>query len=106
VGRGEPKWTDYLTLRLSERVRGEFVDWFEPPAGSAPAGAERYDFFASQFRAGFSLLLPHVQLILEMQDTELANVPEDASLAAPQGISARARSISPIHARVRRVSHS
>jgi len=82
---GEPKWTDYLTLRLSERVRGEFVDWFEPPAGSAPAGAERYDFFASQFRAGFSLLLPHVQLILEMQDTELANVPEDASLAAPQG---------------------
>jgi hypothetical protein len=85
--RAEPEtsWRDYLTFTLSERVRGEFVDWFGPPPGTAAAGAERYDFFASQFRAGVKVLLPHVQLTLEMQDTELANVPEDASLAPPQG---------------------
>src|SRR5262245_31049843 len=82
---GEPSWSDYLTLRLSDRVRGEFVDWFGPPPGTAPAGAERYDFFANQFRFGFNVLLPHLQLTLEMQDTELANVPEDASLPPPQG---------------------
>jgi hypothetical protein len=81
----ETSWRDYLTFTLSERVRGEFVDWFGPPPGTAAAGAERYDFFASQFRAGVKVLLPHVQLTLEMQDTELANVPEDASLAPPQG---------------------
>jgi hypothetical protein len=78
-------WRDHVTFTLSERVRGEFVDWFAPPPGVAADGAERYNFFASQFRAGVKVVFPHVQLTLEMQDTELANVPEDASLAPPQG---------------------
>ena len=87
----EVSWRDSVTFRLSERVRGEFVDWFEPRSGAtaggeeAVAGAERYNFFASQFRAGVNMLLPHLQLTLEMQDTELANVPEDATLDPPEG---------------------
>ena len=85
LAEAAPSWRDYVTFTLSERIRGEFVDWFEPPPGTAARGAERYDFFASQFRAGVNVLLPHLQLTLAMQDTELANVPEDASLPPPQG---------------------
>jgi len=81
----ETNWRDHVTFTLSERLRGEFVDWFAPPPGAGEEGAERYDFFASRFRAGVKVAFPHVGVTLEMQDTELANVPEDASLAPPQG---------------------
>jgi hypothetical protein len=79
-------WRDRLTLTVSERVRGEFVDWFQPPPGTARPGAEEYAFFASQLRVGGRLTLPHVQAVVEVQDTRLANLPDDASLAPrPQG---------------------
>lgn len=78
-------WRDRVTLLLSDRMRGEFVDWFAPPAGVAAPDANRYAFFANRLRAGLSVLLPHAQLTLEMQDTRIANLPDDASLAAPQG---------------------
>ncbi len=76
-------WRDRVTLIASERLRGEFVDWFRPRTG-AP-GAHRYDFIASQLRAGFSLVLPHVQLTLVAQDTRIGNLPDDASLPPPVG---------------------
>jgi hypothetical protein len=78
-------WRDRMTLTLSERVRGEFVDWFAPATGRAPSRAQRYDFFASQLRAGMRLALPHVRLVTELQDTQLVNLPNDASLAPPEG---------------------
>ena len=78
-------WRDRVTFTLSERARGELVDWFEPPAGLATRGAERYAFFASQLRAGVKVVLPHVQLTADVQDTRLVGLPDDASLAAPQG---------------------
>src|SRR6185369_13649116 len=61
-------WRDRLTLTVSERVRGEFVDWFQPPPGTARPGAEEYAFFASQLRVGGRLTLPHVQAVVEVQD--------------------------------------
>ncbi|MFI5397913.1 MAG: alginate export family protein [Candidatus Binatia bacterium] len=76
---------DQVTLTLSDRVRGEFVDWFEPPAKKAPAGTQRYDFFGNQFRAGAKISVPHTLLTLEVQDTELVDLPNGASLPAPQG---------------------
>ncbi len=76
---------DQITLTLSERVRGEFVDWFEPPANKASAGVQRYDFLGNQFRVGAKVNAPHTLLTLELQHTELVNLPGDASLAAPQG---------------------
>ena len=76
-------WRDNVTFTLSDRARGEFVDWFDPPA--APAGAQRYAFFANQLRAGVRVDLPHLQLVVEAQDTRLANLPDDATLAPPQG---------------------
>jgi hypothetical protein len=78
-------WRDHVTFTLSERLRGEFVDWFRPPAGTAAASAHRYSFFASQLRIGVRVTFPQVQLTLEMQDTRLANLPDDASLASPIG---------------------
>ena len=78
-------WRDRVTFTLSDRARGEFVDWFRPPAGVAPDGAERYAFFANQLRLGARVTFPHVQLVLEMQDTRLTGLPDDASLPPPQG---------------------
>ena len=78
-------WRDRVTFTLSERVRGEMVDWFEPPADVARRGAERYAFFASQLRAGVKVILPHLQLTADVQDTRLVGLPDDATLAAPQG---------------------
>jgi hypothetical protein len=87
LGRAEEAsaWRDRVSLVLSERVRGELVDWFEPPPGVATRGAERYAFFASQLRAGVRVLLPHAELTLVMQDTRLEGLPDDASLPPPQG---------------------
>jgi hypothetical protein len=78
-------WRDHLTLVVSDRARGEFVSWFEPPPGVAADGAQRYNFFGNQFRLGARVTFPHVQVFVEMQDTRLANLPDDASLAPPQG---------------------
>jgi hypothetical protein len=88
VGAAEettPSWRERVTLTLSDRVRGEFVDWFGPRAGRAAGSAERYDFFANQLRVGARLRLPYLRIVAELQDTRLVNLPDDASLPAPEG---------------------
>jgi hypothetical protein len=72
-------WRDHVKLIASDRLRGEFVDWFEPAPGKAPPGAHRYDFFASQLRLGFQLEVPHLLFTVVGQDTRLVNLPSDAS---------------------------
>ncbi len=73
---------------LSDRLRGELVDWFRP-AGNGPGtgreGRERYAFVANQLRAGLEVTVPHLTLHLEAQDVRLANLPDDASLGPPAG---------------------
>src|SRR5260370_39324985 len=76
-------WRDRVTLTLSDRLRGEVVDWFRPRA--APRGAGRYGFFASRLRAGVSVTLPHVQLVLHGQDTRLAGLPGAPVFPPPVG---------------------
>ena len=78
-------WRERVTFTLSNRARGEFVGWFRPPDDVAPQGAEDYAFFGNQLRVGVRVVLPHVQLTLEVQDTRLAGLPDDATLAPPQG---------------------
>src|SRR5881296_4023088 len=86
VVRGDDgDWRERVTLVASERLRGEFVDWFRPRPRTAAPDAHRYSFIASQLRAGLSVVLPHVQLTLVAQDTRLGNLPDDASLAPPVG---------------------
>jgi uncharacterized membrane protein YkgB len=81
----EPSRRDRITFTVNDRIRGEFVDWFTPHEGKAEPGAERYNFVANRFRAGVRVLLPPAELNLQLQDTELANLPENASLPAPIG---------------------
>jgi hypothetical protein len=79
-------WRDHVSLTLSDRVRGEFVDWFKPAASAgAASGAQRYDFFANQLRVGFRVAVPHVRVTAELQDTRIVNLPDDASLPPPVG---------------------
>ena len=80
-----PSWTDRITLSVSNRIRGEFVDWFAPPPGVTAPGAERYNFLGNRFRLGVRALFDPFELNLQFQDTVLANLPEDASLAPPVG---------------------
>jgi len=84
-GDDDVNWRDRVTLIASERLRGEFVDWFRPRQRTPAPDVHRYSFIASQLRAGLSVVLPHVQLTLVAQDTRLGNVPDDASLAPPAG---------------------
>ena len=72
-------WQEHVKPILGLRVRGEFVDWFRPPADKAKPGVERYDFFGSQLRAGVKVNVPHLDFTLVGQDTRLVNLPNDAS---------------------------
>ncbi len=78
-------WKERVAFTLSWRVRGEAVDYFQPPAGAADPGAPRYAFLGSQLRAGVRVTLPHFQIVVEGQDTRLFGLPDDASLTAPYG---------------------
>jgi hypothetical protein len=79
------EWLDHLTLTLSNRVRGEFVDWFEPKPAANASGAQRYDFFGNQFRLGVRLDLPQLVFFVEGQHTQIDNLPSDASLSRANG---------------------
>jgi hypothetical protein len=63
---------DHLTLSASDRVRGEFVSWFDP---AGPKSNNNYDFFANRLRAGATLSFPTLEVVVEGQDTELVNLP-------------------------------
>ena len=81
----EPGWRERLVFTVSERLRAESVDWFEPKAGTAPGGAGRYSFLGSQLRAGMRFTAPSFQAVFEAQDTRLFGLPEDANRPAPAG---------------------
>src|SRR2546428_13495881 len=76
-------WRDRVTLTLSDRLRGELVDWFRPRG--APRGAGRYGFFASRLPAGVRGTLPPVPLGLQGQATPLANLPGAPAFPPPSG---------------------
>jgi hypothetical protein len=78
-------WQSHVAFILSERVREEFVEWFRPPDGKAPTGANDYNFFASQLRGGLEVTLPHLVFAGVAQYTQLQGLPDDASLTPPLG---------------------
>jgi hypothetical protein len=85
VAPARADWGEHVTLSASDRARGEVVDYFRPPDAAAPAGAHRYAFFGNQLRAGLRAVFPHADFVLEVQDTRLVHLPNDASLAEPFG---------------------
>jgi hypothetical protein len=78
-------WRDHLTFTLGARARAEGVDYFAPPEGRAPTGAERYAFVGLQVRGGVRLTFSEVQVVLEAQGTGIIGLPKDASLPPPFG---------------------
>lgn len=72
-------WQDHITLTISDRLRGEMVDWFEPRPGDAPHDAHRYGFVGNQFRFGARITAPHIIFFVEGQHTQLLGLPTDAS---------------------------
>lgn len=76
------EWQDRVQLHGSARLRGEFVDWFHP---ADPSVDHDYAFFGSRYRAGLTVHLPHARVVVEAQETLLANVPTRAIAPSPIG---------------------
>ena len=87
-------WRDRVTFTLSDRARGEFVDWFGRPTASRRAGAQRYEFFANQLRAGVRVVLPHVQLSSRSRTRAWRTCPTTPACRRRTATSAPARSTS------------
>ena len=73
---------DHVTLSASDRVRGEFVSWFNP---AGPKSNNNYNFFANRLRFGGTVSLPMVEFVVEGQDTELVNLPGADSINSGPG---------------------
>lgn len=85
VAQDVERWSDHLKLSLSDRFRVEHVEWFRPPSDFDPGDPERYTFVANRLRLGATLTFPSWQATLEIQDTRILNLPNDAGLPAPIG---------------------
>jgi hypothetical protein len=71
----DASWTDAFALTASWRLRGEAVNWFNPPASAARDGAQRYGFLGSQLQLGTRITFPNVQAGIDVQDTRLFALP-------------------------------
>ena len=73
---------DHLSLSASDRVRGEFVSWFNP---APPKSNNDYNFFANRLRFGATLNFPTIEFVAEGQDTRLVNLPGSDSINSGAG---------------------
>lgn len=67
-GPYETKWR----LELTNRLRGEFVDWFD-----SKTRASTYNFTANKFQLGLRVLHPHLEGFVQFQDTFLTGLPKN-----------------------------
>src|SRR5579885_3468273 len=73
----EGPWGTTLDLEVFDRLRGEFVRWFEPPATSATPN-NRYDFLQNKFQLGLRVAREPYEAFFQFQDSTLAEVPANA----------------------------
>jgi len=66
-----------IRLEANERVRGEFVDWFETPPTSAVRNDD-YRFLGSRFQIGARVKRDPVEVFAQFQDSLLSEVPDHA----------------------------
>jgi hypothetical protein len=64
-------------LEITERLRGELVDWFEPSPAADPPPDARYGFFAHRFQAGVRITRKPFEAFFQYQQTVLAGIPRD-----------------------------
>jgi hypothetical protein len=66
-----------LRLEVSERIREEFVDWFEPlPTAAATNG--RYGFLGNRFQLGLRIAREPVEVFAQLQHSLLLDLPRNA----------------------------
>lgn len=58
-------------LELTNRLRGEFVDWFD-----AKTRASTYNFTANKFQLGLRVQHPNLEGLIQFQDTFLTGLPD------------------------------
>nr|BAL54446.1 hypothetical conserved protein [uncultured Gammaproteobacteria bacterium] len=57
-------------LEVSDRIRGEFVDWFDSKTREST-----YNFTANKFQLGLRVLHPNLESFVQFQDTFLTGLP-------------------------------
>ena len=72
VGPWDTKWT----VSASNRLRGEFADWFE---AAPPNDNQRYDFLGNRTQFGLGVARGILTGFVQYQHTELVNVPANAT---------------------------
>jgi alginate export protein len=73
----EGPWNSTWRLEVYNRLRGEFVDWFQPKPTS-PTPNFRYNFLDNKFQIGLRVTRAPFELFLQFQDSTLGFVPADA----------------------------
>jgi hypothetical protein len=68
AGPANSRWR----LEMSDRVRGEFVDWFDSKTREST-----YNFTANKFQLGLRVLHPHLESFIQFQDTFLTGLPKN-----------------------------
>ena len=63
-----------IRLEVTNRIRGEFVDWFAKPDGSATPD-NQYDFLGNKFQAGVRVTRDPVELFVQFEDATVSNLP-------------------------------
>ncbi|HZR79897.1 MAG TPA: alginate export family protein [Candidatus Binatia bacterium] len=63
-----------IRLEIYDRVRGEFVDWFNPKPGN-PQPIYRYNFFANKFQLGVRIKRDPVEAFAQLQHSLLDDLP-------------------------------
>jgi len=75
-----------LTPHLSDRMRGEIVDWFDPGSAAAPHDNHDYAFFANVLHFGGTLAHRRFTLFADGQYVALAGLPDDARGLGPGAV--------------------
>jgi hypothetical protein len=69
-------WDTRWQLTVSDRLRGEFADWFE---AAPPNDNQRYDFLGNRFQFGIGVTRGPLSGFVQYQHTQLVNVPAGAT---------------------------
>lgn len=63
-----------VRLEIANRLRGEFVSWFETPE-TGPTPDDRYDFVGNKFQAGVRWIRDPVEAFVQVENALLTNLP-------------------------------
>ena len=69
-------WDSLIRLEVSNRIRGEFVDWFATsPTGRTPDFA--YNFVGNKFQAGVRIIRDPIESFFQFENATVTNLPSE-----------------------------